>query len=175
MSEILTTERLRIRELAPDDLDFVAEMLAHPEVMRHWPRPMTREEAVAWIDKQRARYQTERHGYWLALDRATGRPVGQAGLMFMDLTIGRLPALGYILHRPYWRRGLALEAAAACLDYGFAHFDYPRIIAAIRPVNLPSLRVAHRLGMMPTDMVEYAGFDHLIYSLDRPDRSEPRP
>ena len=35
---ILETPRLSLREAARDDLDFVAAMLAHPEVMRHYPQ-----------------------------------------------------------------------------------------------------------------------------------------
>jgi RimJ/RimL family protein N-acetyltransferase len=33
MNEVLQTARLRLREISPADLDFVTEMLAHPEVM----------------------------------------------------------------------------------------------------------------------------------------------
>jgi hypothetical protein len=31
--------------MSPDDLDFVAAMLAHPEVMRYYPKCYSREEA----------------------------------------------------------------------------------------------------------------------------------
>ncbi len=41
MSFQLETCRLVLRELSFDDLDFVAEMLAHPEVM-HFGRGLTR-------------------------------------------------------------------------------------------------------------------------------------
>jgi RimJ/RimL family protein N-acetyltransferase len=35
------------------DLDFVTEMLADPVVMRYYPKPLTRVEAQAWIERQR--------------------------------------------------------------------------------------------------------------------------
>ena len=36
MKIILETSRLRLREMGMTDLDFVAAMLAHPEVMRFY-------------------------------------------------------------------------------------------------------------------------------------------
>ncbi len=44
---ILSTSRLRLREMAKDDLDFVAKMLACPEVIRYYPQVYNREEAAA--------------------------------------------------------------------------------------------------------------------------------
>src|ERR671917_591908 len=108
---VLETPRLILRELDPDDLDFVAALLADPEVMRYWPRPYTREEAEAWVRRQRERYARDRHGYWLAVEKATGQPVGQAGLLTVEVEGVEEPALGYIIHRPFWRRGFAVEAA----------------------------------------------------------------
>lgn len=43
MTPILETARLQLRELVPSDLDFVAEMLADAEVMRYYPRRLTRD------------------------------------------------------------------------------------------------------------------------------------
>ena len=80
MTFILQTPRLVLRKLNLDDMDFVAEMLAHPEVMRFWPRPHTRDEAADWIRRQQNRYVRDGYGYWLAPDKVNGQPIGQAGL-----------------------------------------------------------------------------------------------
>jgi RimJ/RimL family protein N-acetyltransferase len=40
---VLETSRLRLRELVPEDLGFMAEMLADAEVMRYYPKRLTRE------------------------------------------------------------------------------------------------------------------------------------
>ena len=37
MHTILETPRLALRELTLGDLDFIAEVMAHPEVMQFWP------------------------------------------------------------------------------------------------------------------------------------------
>jgi RimJ/RimL family protein N-acetyltransferase len=116
VSVILETPRLILRELMLDDLDFVAEMLAHPEVMAFWPRPYTRDEAEAWIRRQQGRYTRDGYGYWLALDRTSGRPIGQAGLLALSVDSVAETGIGYIIHRPFWRQGYATEAARACLS-----------------------------------------------------------
>ncbi len=116
---VLETARLVLREMDLADLDFVAAMLAHPEVMRYWPRCYSREEAEDWVRWQQERYARHGHGYWLAIEKATGQPVGQAGLLTLVIDGVQEAALGYIVHRPFWRRGFAVEAAAASRDYAF--------------------------------------------------------
>src|SRR5262245_30079542 len=128
MSVILHTPRVTLRELEDSDLDVVAAMLTDAEVMRYWPAPFTREEAAAWIARQRERYARDGCGYWLALERATGEPIGQVGLMRVEVEGVPDLGLGYILARAYWGRGLAQEAAAACCEKAFAA-GAPHVIA----------------------------------------------
>ena len=163
---ILETERMTLRPLTEDDLDFVAMMLGHPEVMRYWPRMCDRAESLAWIHRQREGYAAYGHAYWLALDRITGQPLGQVGLLMCEVDGVAEPSLGYMLHRPYWRRGLAVEAAEACLRYGLETLRYPRLTCLIRPENIPSLRVAARLGLMPVKLAGYKGLTHLVFVTD---------
>lgn len=167
MSVILETGRLTLRELETTDLDVVAGMLADREVMRHWPRPYTRDEAVGWIARQRERYTRDGHGYWLVLESDGGRVVGQAGAMTIELNRQPEVALGYILRRDFRGRGYATEAAAAVRDRAFATTGHDRVIALIRPVNLLSQRVARRLGMRANGFTTYAGLEHVIFAVGR--------
>src|SRR6266568_1549358 len=50
MITVLETERLRLREMVPADLDFVATMLADPEVTYYYERRFNRDEANVWPD-----------------------------------------------------------------------------------------------------------------------------
>ena len=45
MKTILETPRLVLREMTLGDLDFIADLLAHPEVMRFYPKCHSRDEA----------------------------------------------------------------------------------------------------------------------------------
>ncbi len=50
MRFVLETDRLALREMSLDDLDFVATMLADPQVMRFYPKCYSREESAGWIE-----------------------------------------------------------------------------------------------------------------------------
>jgi RimJ/RimL family protein N-acetyltransferase len=166
MKRVLETPRLVLRELAIADVDLIAPMLMHPEVMRYWPRPYTREECDSWIENQQERYARDGYGYWLALDKATGAAIGQAGLVRQEIDGVTEAGLGYIIHHRYWRKGFASEAAAASVNYAF-EIGKRRVVALIRPENRPSRGVAKRLGMQIEGGTMHAGFKHLIYSISR--------
>jgi RimJ/RimL family protein N-acetyltransferase len=159
--------RLVFRELAPSDLDFVSAMLAHRDVMRYYPRCYSRKEAEAWIERQRSRYASDGHGLWLVLDRGNGDPVGQVGLVLQDVDGVKEPEVGYLIHRPFWRRGFAAEAARATRDFAFGVLGKPRIISLIRPENVPSQGVATKLGMRVEKRIIRWGLEHLVFALAR--------
>ena len=70
MRWILETARLKLRELVPADLDFMAEMLADADLMRYYPRRLTGDLSADWIARQRERYAADGYGLWLAIGRA---------------------------------------------------------------------------------------------------------
>jgi len=162
MKHVLDTERLSVRELEERDLDFVAEMLAHEEVMRFWPRTQSREEAKQWIANHRERYVRDGYGYWLPIEKSSGKPVGQVGLLASLVDGVREPNIGYMLHRPFWKRGFAVEAAAAIRDHALVTLGLPRVITMIRPENEASRAVAAKIGMIEEKRVTYAGFLHIV-------------
>lgn len=167
MRTILETPRLALREMSRADLDFIAEMLADPLVMRFYPQTYSREEAAGWIERQLDRYVKHGSGLWLALDRATGEPVGQVGLLRQTVDGVEEPEVGYLLHRPHWSRGLATEAAAAVRDWAFEVRKEPYVISLIRPENLPSQAVALRIGMQPERETIFHDLRHMVFKRQR--------
>jgi RimJ/RimL family protein N-acetyltransferase len=168
MHHILETSRLILREMSLDDLDFVAAMLADPEVMRYYPKCYSRAEAGIWIERQMKRYARHGHGLWLVLDKATGQPVGQAGLLIQQVRGVEEKEVAYLTARPSWRRGFATEAARACRDYAFEVLGRQRVIALIRPENIPSQAVARKLGLQPEpDRIQHSGFEHIVFAVSR--------
>jgi RimJ/RimL family protein N-acetyltransferase len=163
---------LVFREMALADLDFIAAMLADSEVMRYYPRCYTRAEAETWVRRQLDRYAKHGHGLWLVQDRATGQPLGQVGLLIQQVEGVAEPEIGYLIHRPFRRRGLATEAAAATRDVAFDKLGKPRVISLIRPENVPSQGVARRIGMRPgPHTVQHGGFTHLVFSIAREEQT----
>lgn len=165
---ILETPRLRLRELVPEDLDFAARMLGDPEVMRFYPKPLDREEAREWIERQRRRYEDHGHGLWLAEDRESGTPVGQVGLLLQEVEGEWEPEIGYLIHRPFWRKGYATEAALGVRSHAFTVREERRVISLIRPSDLPSQGVARKLGMAPEKEVRFLGFNHIVFAVRAP-------
>jgi RimJ/RimL family protein N-acetyltransferase len=167
---ILETPRLILRELVPSDLGFVGLMLSHREVMHFFPKCLTREESEEWIRRQRARYVEDGHGYWLALDKTSGDPVGQAGVVQVKVEGIEETSLGYIIDRRFWRRGYATEAATGCRDYVFDTLSRSRVITLVRPENLPSLAVARKIGLQIERRTIFARYEHFVLSMSKTDR-----
>lgn len=161
----IETERLFLRELQNSDLDFVAEMLGDPEVMRYWPKPYSREGAADWIARQHQRYEIDGYGYWLAVRKQDGQPVGQVGLLAQEFDGRNEIGLGYIIHRPFWRQGYAEEGAKACALFAFEKLGLEKIAILVRPENESSIHLAKKLGAMQQGQTEYSGFTHVLFEL----------
>ncbi len=59
------TPRLAFCHMTTDDLDDMAALLGDPAVMRYYPRPKDRDEALAWIEWNQRLYRQEGFGLWL--------------------------------------------------------------------------------------------------------------
>ena len=164
---VIETERLSLREMNLGDLEFVSEMLSDPEVMRFYPKRYSREESQAWVERQMRRYEEHGHGLWLVIEQKSAQPVGQVGLVMQQVEETWEAELGYLIHRPYWRRGYATEAAQGVRRYTFDVLGKNRVISLIRPENSPSQGVARKLGMVPEREVDFKGLKHIIFSLMR--------
>ena len=172
-ARVIETDRLYGREMSVDDLDFIAEILGHPEVMRFYPKRYSRDEARGWIERQMQRYAVDGHGLWLIVDQETNRPVGQVGVLSQMVDDRREFEVGYMIHHPFWREGYAIEAALACRDYAFERLGAYRVISLIRPANTPSQGVARKLGMRPDRSTMFAGLEHIVYNVEREWRASP--
>jgi len=166
MKLILETKRLELREMSLDDVDFVASMLSDPAVMQFYPKRYTRGEAQVWVERQIARYDEHGHGLWLVQDKTTGEPVGQVGLVQQFIEETAETELGYLIHRQFWRQGLATEAAQGCCEYAFCRLQKEQLISLIRPVNTPSQGVAKNVGMNWNGRrVQHANLEHYVFSI----------
>jgi RimJ/RimL family protein N-acetyltransferase len=165
---ILQTARLALREMTPDDLDFVASMLADPEVMRFYPSTYDLRGASGWLERQRERYARDGHSLWLVTEKASGLPVGQVGLVMQTIHGQAIPEIGYLIDRPCWRRGYASEAALGTRAHAFGALGYSRVISLIRPQNEPSQGVARKLGMTIRGRTIHGGFETDVWGVERP-------
>ncbi len=160
---VLETEQLLLREMTLDDLNFVAVMMADADVTHFYGHRYSRTECEEWIGRQLDRYRRDGHGLWLAAERATGTPVGQIGLATQVIEGTAHAEVGWLLHRPYWGRGYATQAATAVRDAAFRKWRYDHVVSLIQADNGRSRRVAERLGFVPGRIVQFGDVDHIVY------------
>jgi ribosomal-protein-alanine N-acetyltransferase len=175
---ILRTARLDLRQWSDADRAPFADLNADPEVMEHYPRPLTRDESDQLLDRLAARIREQGFGLWAAGRRSDGQLLGFVGLQHVPFEEHYTPAieLGWRLRRDAWGFGYATEAARACADYAFAELGVRELFAMARPANEPSRRVMSRLGMThdPADDFRYppagqpGSLDYVLYRLARP-------
>jgi RimJ/RimL family protein N-acetyltransferase len=59
--------------------------------------------------------------------------------------------------------GVASEAAVASMEYARKMLGWSRVIALIRPENIPSQGVAMNLGMEVEKSTHHADYEHLVF------------
>lgn len=144
---VFQTDRLLLRELRQTDLNDLAEILQDQEVVYAYEHDFSDKDVQQWLDRQLARYQTNSFGLWAVMLKETGEMIGQAGLTFQPCEGESVLEIGYLLKRMHWHHGYATEAAEGCKQYAFSKLDAPKVHAVIKADNLPSIRVARRIGM----------------------------
>ena len=167
MGQILETARLILREFVAEDSEALAQVLSDPETMRHYPAPLDRTGVREWIERNRRRYLEDGVGLWALVLKATSEMIGDCGIIRQQVDGESLYEIGYHLRRDFRKQGLAIEAAIACREWGFAHLPVERLISLIRPENVPSQRVAERNGMTIWKEVTWRGLPHYVYSIQR--------
>jgi RimJ/RimL family protein N-acetyltransferase len=158
------TGRLAFREMTVDDLDDMAALLGDPEVMRYYPRPKDRAEALAWITRNQERYAHDGFGLWVLTRTDTGEFVGDCGLTRQTVEGSVDVEVGYHVRADLQGRGYATEAAAACRDHARGTLGITRLIAIINPANVPSQRVAEKIGLTYERDAVYGGGSVRIYA-----------
>ena len=142
----LTTERVVLRELQRSDAEDVLVFRRDAEAQRFNSEPLlTLEQSTGLIDELLDAYAAQSAVPWAVTLRASGRVVGLFGYNSWDRH-HRRAEIGYDLARDVWGQGLATEALAAVVRFGFAQMQLNRIEAQTIADNEPSVRLLGRLG-----------------------------
>lgn len=157
----LITERLIIRPFAPTDLDAIHAVWSDPAVMNPVPsKVLDRGESHAKLMEKIGHQDRHGFGKWAVVDKASATVIGECGLEYLDG--GPDIELGYKFARAVWGRGLALEAARACLEW--AQTERPeQVVAIVDAANARSARVLTVLGMVRDGTERHFGRDWDLY------------
>lgn len=144
----LTTHRLTLRQIMPDDADAIFTIRGDYAVTRY-------NIGAAYDDVSRARTLIDsiQHDYdqgtalrWgITYTQDVATVMGMVGFNYWDQTDHR-GSVGFDLARAYWRRGIMSEALRRVIVFGFTSMGLNRIEADASIYNTPSLNLLQRLG-----------------------------
>lgn len=146
----LRGERVLLRGWHEDDLEPFAALNADPEVMEHYPAPLTRAESDAMVvERIEPEFAERGFGLWAVEVPGVAPFVGFVGLQAPTFEARFTPCVevGWRLAKSYWGRGYATEAASLALAFGFARAGLEEIVSFTVPANVRSVAVMERLGM----------------------------
>lgn len=153
----LQTQRLRLRELSPDDAGFILGLLNQPT----WLRFIGDKNVRSLNDARRYllqgpidSYRRLGFGLYCAELLADATPIGLCGLIKRD-TLPEVD-IGFALLPAYFGKGYIPEAARAVIEQGKTQFGLKRLLAITQPDNQASIAVLGKLGMQAEGSIRFA-------------------
>ena len=171
--EPILTDRLRLRRSRPEDAETISAYRADPAVHRYQGWERTDPDGVRAEIEEMAPRAPGAPGGWTQLsveDRATGELVGDVGLSPAEDEPGVIK-IGYTMSPAFQGRGYATEAVGALIAYAFDTLGADVVRAYASALNLPSIRVAEKVGMQLIERVERRSGDRTYLDRALRDRS----
>lgn len=121
--------------------------------MRYWDVPPSQSEEETGRRLQRIlNIGTEWFGAWCVTLGDTPDVIGIVTYHHHEPWYQRLE-IGYMLARPYWRRGLMADAVTPLLDHCFQTVQVHRVEITMNPENTAALNLALKLGFQKESQV----------------------
>ena len=175
----LDSDRLTLRTITLDDLEFVFSHFSDPHVHKYLvdEEPVTSEQEAKAIIQWASNPVDITCNRWIIQLRENGQPVGTCGFHNWDQQNNRVE-IGYDLSQSHWRRGITCEAVDMMIQSGFERMGLNRIEAYVHLNNIGSADLLRKLGFQLEGIVRdkhlFRGqyYDHYCFSLLKSDLSE---
>lgn len=161
----LETTRLHLRPLTLTDLNVHHRIVGNDPQVTFSGEPLTLEQSRSALEKRMRHWEEPGFGMWAVVQKDSGALLVHAGLQLLENT-GEVE-LGYYLGRPAWGQGVATEAGAACVRFGFETLELRQIVAVVRPANGASQKVLSNLGFRYERDAHHYEFDVQLWRLER--------
>lgn len=169
MTTTLTTERLILTPAGIDDFSEIAALWKNQGFTRFiMGRALSDEEVWFRLLRDIGHWTALGHGNWSIRLKDTGDYLGSVGVLNYRREMSPAfdaPELGWGLDPDYQGRGYAAEALIAALGWADRTLGAARTVCMISPDNLPSLKLADRVGYQP--YVETTYNDHAVRLFER--------
>ena len=155
MAPVLETERLRLRQWRNDDLDAFAVFTGDSVATRFVGGTFSREDTWRRIAMFLGHWELRGFGNWAIEEKASGALVGYSGLWRPEGWPE--PEVMWGLVPKYQGRGFATEAAGRARAFAYETLRWPTVVSYIAAENVPSRKVAERLGATHDGKIELKG------------------
>ncbi len=142
----LTTERLLLQQVKPEDQQFIFEGLSHPEVIPFYGvKYDTFEAAKAQLDWYNKIYEEGSGISWMIVDRQTKKEIGDISVYLYKPEHNKAE-IGFWLLPQFWNKGYASEAMQAVIHYWKQEKGLHRLEAFVEEGNSASSRLLEKAG-----------------------------
>ena len=142
------TNRLWIRDIVEEDLDFLLLLYRKKENMKFISDGRT-EWSKEQLKDRYEQYNTCSDSGIAVFAVGIKGPniiIGEAGL-FNSFGDSKKLELGYILDKEYWKQGFGTEICRGLIDYGFNVLKVEKLIARMYAENTGSVKLSDKCGM----------------------------
>lgn len=171
---ILTSERLQMRALRPEDDEAILHFLNDSEVIRYvnrvnLPTKMRAKRMMKEIRISGARLESIHYGVCL---KEQGHLIGMVSFQQWKET-KKCAQIGYVFDRKYWGQGFASEALQKLIWFGFEELDFTHIEAKCYEQNDRSQKLLTRNGFIHKNtqqnfsLFSMQSQDILVYEMDK--------
>lgn len=145
----IETERLYLRRWKEADLEPFVRMNQDQGVMKYFPSTLSAEKTQWLFDLIQKEFSECGFSLYAVEEKSSESFIGFTGFHRATLDVEFCPCIeiGWRLDKPFWNKGYASEAAAACLKHGFNVLGFDEIYSYTAIENKASQRVMQKIGL----------------------------
>lgn len=153
---VIATERLELYKPVFADVEPLFDIVSHPETGRFLGRSSDWVDHYTRFHRNAGGWYLHGYGNFIVRPRGEDTIIGTIGVFHSNRGMGEdfdcMPEAGWIMAHDQVGKGLANEGMQAVLGWFDREIGLPRIVCLLSPDNLPSKRLAEKLGFTPMRM-----------------------
>ncbi|MCR5793653.1 MAG: GNAT family N-acetyltransferase [Lachnospiraceae bacterium] len=159
----LKTERIGLRMITAEDIDWYAEWFNDAEVCNynsHHRFPKSRQSMETYVQSVT---NSNSVIVFALIDLKSGTHFGNISLQEINY-IDRSAELAFLIgEKEYWKKGYASEASEVIIKHAFEELNLHRLYLATSDENVPMQKLAKKLGFSEEGCRREALFKHGVY------------